>query len=144
MKSVWDKLRWTLSGKQMVGQDAAGNRFFFRYIGHSEKGPVYRRAVEYSSEYPDPHAIHMLWNQWLSGSRESPPTELEIEDFDNAKNEQRLRVEKFEKEDRKLRRQERAQRVLNEGAYGARENSEQSFEGYIADVQSQITKDYQK
>jgi NADH:ubiquinone oxidoreductase subunit len=145
MRSVWDKLKWSLGGKQLVGRDSAGNTFFFRYIGQSDKGPVYRRAVEYSSDPADPHSIHLLWNQWLSGNREQPPTEKEIETFDLAKRAQRERIEEFEREDRKLRRQERAQRTLNEGAYGVNQpNVEKSFEGYIADMQSQIEKDSKK
>lgn len=65
--------------------------------------------------------IHKLWHMWISHTREEPPTDADIKKYDDEMAAYKLRVEKVEEEDRKLRIQEQMELRTS----GAREGDDE-------------------
>eukprot|EP00475_Leptophrys_vorax_P026001 TRINITY_DN36421_c0_g1_i1.p2 TRINITY_DN36421_c0_g1~~TRINITY_DN36421_c0_g1_i1.p2 ORF type:complete len:144 (+),score=36.12 TRINITY_DN36421_c0_g1_i1:200-631(+) len=133
---LWDKLRWAMRGKELIGSDKFGNRYFLRSVD----GRMTRRAVEYHNvNNPDPKSLPVLWGQWLAMTREMPPTDEEIEKFEKQQEQYLRRVQVVEEKEKKLRRQERAQARLDEAAgnSGSRPH-DMSVDGFLKGLNSQF------
>lgn len=79
---VFNRIRKTFTGKEIVGIDGFGNSFYSK-LDKDEFGHDFeRRTMEppggSSPANYDPEAINTLWRQWLSKTRREPPTEEEI------------------------------------------------------------------
>lgn len=86
----------------LVGTDKVGNKYFV-----CDKV----REIETVTRDPlDEMNTHALWQSWLRHTRDAPPTQAEIDSFDDRLRQLRLNVEEIERKDRKLRLQERAQK----------------------------------
>mmetsp|Transcript_55410 Transcript_55410/g.63316 ORF Transcript_55410/g.63316 Transcript_55410/m.63316 type:complete len:142 (-) Transcript_55410:107-532(-) len=65
-------------GRELVGVDRLGNKFYQFY---SQQGLPTRRRVDYSPNCSDPSKVDPLWDPWLRGLTELPPTAEELQDM---------------------------------------------------------------
>jgi NADH:ubiquinone oxidoreductase subunit len=92
--------------KVLVGRDRFGNKYYA-----IEEAEVTRRIIETKDgDYPSPETIHPLWHLWLKSRIPYPPTEKEIEAYDEEQRQLKIRVREYEEKDAKLRLEEMAQR----------------------------------
>ena len=90
------------SRRVLVGSDKLGNKYFL----------CDNKVLEVETVTRDPLgdvSTPALWQSWLRHTRDTPPTQAEIDAFDTKQEQLRLNIEEIERKDRKLRLQERAQ-----------------------------------
>eukprot|EP00761_Pharyngomonas_kirbyi_P013185 gb/GECH01013212.1/.p1 GENE.gb/GECH01013212.1/~~gb/GECH01013212.1/.p1 ORF type:complete len:156 (+),score=35.28 gb/GECH01013212.1/:1-468(+) len=109
-------IRSRVTGKNKVGRDLKGNKYYTRETATGEKRIVtYRRgAPELVSGVPDPNDLPVEWQSWLSYRRATPPTIEEQEQLRDLRKEIQRRAKEWEEKDQRLRLQEMAQKARGE------------------------------
>mmetsp|Transcript_16394 Transcript_16394/g.19673 ORF Transcript_16394/g.19673 Transcript_16394/m.19673 type:complete len:156 (+) Transcript_16394:57-524(+) len=99
------------TGKTLVGSDKFGNKYVF-FEPHEDSKQ--RRMIECVGGVYDKDKIHKLWSMWLNHTRDDPPTEEDLEDYDRQMEMLAVRVKKVEEEDARKRLEERMERGFQE------------------------------
>ena len=73
------KLAWALLRQRRVGIDDVGNIYYIKQEKNLKGELVEKRLVKYVGEY-DPQQLPPAWAQWLTRSRDAPPTQAEIDE----------------------------------------------------------------
>mmetsp|Transcript_6474 Transcript_6474/g.15679 ORF Transcript_6474/g.15679 Transcript_6474/m.15679 type:complete len:166 (+) Transcript_6474:46-543(+) len=123
------------TGKTLVGTDKHGNRFV---LFEPSKDSPPRRMVEPVGGVYERDGIHKLWSMWLSSSRDEPPSQEEMDKYDEAMDQLNLRVQKVNETDEKLRLQERMERAISD------EGGSQQTDVNIAGMFEAMNRDHTK
>mmetsp|Transcript_3025 Transcript_3025/g.5619 ORF Transcript_3025/g.5619 Transcript_3025/m.5619 type:complete len:165 (-) Transcript_3025:488-982(-) len=111
LRSAVSRVSKKFTGKELVGTDKLGNRYVvFKPYEDSKE----RRLVETPSGFYDKDEMHKLWSMWLSGTKDTPPTDAEMDEYDQRQVILAARVQKVQEEDDKKRLEERMDRELSQ------------------------------
>eukprot|EP00461_Guttulinopsis_vulgaris_P001971 UN01972 len=92
--------------------DPKGHKFYEWQDPRLPKTAPSRRRVEYVNGEWRPDDIHVFWDAWLRHSRKHPPSDQEMQRYNEKMQVYYERVKMHEERDAKLRREEQMQRKL--------------------------------